>query len=83
MLKQRLVGNHGCNINVKAERPVHTKPQIVDVYYDSDGTRMYETSDNRTFIADVVDRIWDTAKGPVMRKGYKSRKVEPLKILLY
>lgn len=71
MFKQHTKSHNGCNINVFAERTVHRKPKISEMYYDEDGVRMYETEDNRHFIADVVDRIFNPVKTSIKKKGYK------------
>jgi len=83
MFKQRLKQtNHGCSINVHAERPVHKKPEIVETYFDADGVRMYETKDNRHFIADVVDRIFNPVKTAIKHKRYKGKTPDTTAIFL-
>lgn len=83
MFKQHTKSHNGCNVNAFPERPVHTKPKIAEVYFDSDGVRMYETVDNRHFIADVVDKIFNPVKSAIKRKGYKGKNPDGTKILFY
>lgn len=83
MFKQKLKADgHGCKINIHAERPAYVKPEIIETYFDADGVRMYETKDNRHFIADVVDRIFNPVKTAIRHRKYKGKNPDTTALFL-
>lgn len=58
----------------QAEKPAYTVPIITKEFLQS-GVRMYQTSDGKTYVADVYDRVFKFQKGKVLaeHKGYIPR----------
>jgi hypothetical protein len=77
----------GCQTSneILASKPIHLKPKIKRTYHvgkGKDRVRMYESTDGKAWIADVVDRIFNpVATGPVRSKRFKGKNPHTLKNL--
>lgn len=72
-------GSSGYSTEYRPERKnTIIKPSIKRTFFDKDKVRMYKTTDGRTFIADVFDRIFNTAiRLNIKPKNFKPNSIDP------